>query len=200
MSKGHATREYREGSRAKSQESSIAKHHEGRPPRHRSARSFNCQHQESDRSDVFVVTDEEGKLHPKTWLGDGLVDHEEAHHQHRGTVLIVKGLDRDQIEWQCDVPFRVSQIEKTAGHHFPSFKGPNYPFMMGLDRLTELSGGPGQPIRSGPVKVIRGSHWQAHRMEATLQGALRVEDRQDAGSHWIPTSTATGGRYASARR
>jgi hypothetical protein len=108
------------------------------------------------RTDVFVVTDEEGKLHPKTWLGDGLVDHEEAHHQHRGTVLIVKGLDRDQIEWQCDVPFRVSQIEKTAGHHFQNFKGPNYPFMMGLDRLTELRGGPGQPIRSGPVKVIRG--------------------------------------------
>ena len=131
------------------------------------------------RTDVFVVTDEEGKLHPKTWLGDGLVDHEEAHHQHRGTVLIVKGLDRDQIEWQCDVPFRVSQIEKTAGHALPEFQ------------RAELSihDGPGPPDgtarRSGAANPIRSRksdswyHWQAYRMEATLQGALRVEDRQD---------------------
>ena len=125
------------------------------------------------RADVFVVTQPDGTmttqgtaksagdLEPKTWLGgSGLVNHAHAHHLHRGTVPVLTGIDRDQIEWQCDVPFRVSRIEKVVAGHipgFPSVHGPDYPFERSLPELNAREGDRCRPIRSGPTKVIPGA-------------------------------------------
>jgi len=130
-------------------------------------------HEHPTRSDVFVVTRPDGTLgtqgtaksggdlEPMTWLGHGLVKHQDAHDQHRGTVPVLKGIDRDQLEWQCDVPFRVSRIEKVSGsnpHGYPSVHGPDYPFEQSLDELNARENDDSRPIRSGPTKVIPGEH------------------------------------------
>ena len=113
------------------------------------------------RADVFVQEPatimKDGVLAPKTWLGGPeLVNHHNAHDRHWGTIPVLKGKYRDQIEWQCDVPFRVAKIEKVVHdtHGLLNFKGLDYPFMKPLDQLTEEVGGPGRPIRSGPTEIV----------------------------------------------
>jgi len=116
------------------------------------------------RADVFVyVTKRDANgLKPMTWLGEPgvLVPHDEAHHQHRsGTIPILKGKYRDQIEWQCDVPFTVSAIEKVTDedhmHGFDNYKGPDEPFVKTLGEMNARGGGPDRPIRSGPTVIVR---------------------------------------------
>jgi hypothetical protein len=127
-------------------------------------------HENPTRGDVFVVTRSDGNvaaqgsagsggdLYPMTWLGGHeLVEHQHAHHQHRGTVPVLTGIDRDQIEWQCDVPFRVSRIEKVVDGHdhgFPGHDGPDYPFEKSLPDINDRRGDDCRPIRSGPTKII----------------------------------------------
>jgi hypothetical protein len=112
-------------------------------------------HTSPGRADVFVVTNPDGSLKPMSWLGDKLVDHDHAHHEHVGTVVVLSNKDREQIEWQCDVPFKVTNITKLTGHtdHFPSTNGPDYPFIMSLRDLQAQSGDKDRPIRSGTTLV-----------------------------------------------
>lgn len=114
------------------------------------------------RSDVFVQTDlyTRGEdLAPWTWLGEYrvLVSHDHAHHEHRsGTIPVLKGKLRDQLEWQCDVPFEVSQIKRVVDekemHGFHNYAGPAHPFVRPLDALK--GGTADNPIRSGPTVII----------------------------------------------
>ena len=112
------------------------------------------------RADVFVELPSDGTrvLEPKTWLGGAdLVDHDTAHDLHKsGTIPILKGKYRDQIEWQCDVPFKVSKIEKVdpPKHGFENHKGLQHPFEKTWETLEKMDGGPNQPIRSGPTKIV----------------------------------------------
>jgi len=114
------------------------------------------------RADVFVVrpapdADLKQPLKPLTWLGGPrLVEHHEAHEQHWGTIPVVKGKVRDQIEWQCSVPFKVSKIVRTDKdtHGFFNYKGPDYPFTKSESDLYAAGGGPSAPIRSGPTTIL----------------------------------------------
>jgi hypothetical protein len=109
------------------------------------------------REDVFVVT-KRGRLRPTTWHGSKLLDHAKAHGLHIDTAVVLKGIDREQIEWQCDVPFRITKIEKVTRHihgfhSFPSVAdNPPNPF---ASDLRKLAGSPCVAIRSGPTAVIR---------------------------------------------
>ena len=104
------------------------------------------------RADVFVVTGDDGNLKPMSWLGDGLVEHDRAHDQHVESVVVLMGIDREQIEWQCDVPFAVSRIQRIdeSEHGFPKGSGPEQPFEVDP---TGRTGDRCEPIRSGPTKV-----------------------------------------------
>ena len=72
------------------------------------------------RADVFVDRSEltrdgsksRGDLIPKSIGLSALVGHEQAHHEHHGSIVVLKGKEGDQIEWQCDVPFRVEAITR----------------------------------------------------------------------------------------
>ena len=112
-------------------------------------------HTSPGRADVFVVTTPDGSLKPMSWLGDKLVPHEDAHHEHVGTVVVLNNNDREQIEWQCDVPFKVANITKLTAHTtvFPSINGPDYPFILSLGSLQAQTGDKDRPIRSGPTVV-----------------------------------------------
>ena len=112
------------------------------------------------RADVFVELPSDGTLvlEPKTWLGGpDLVDHHTAHGLHKsGTIPILRGKYRDQIEWQCDAPFKVSEIEKVdpPKHGFHNHKGQDEPFEKPTAALKTVMGGPSKPIRSGPTKIV----------------------------------------------
>jgi hypothetical protein len=108
------------------------------------------------RADVFVVRENNGGLSPMSWLGDGLLAHQTAHGDHAETVVVLIGIDREQIEWQCDVRFRLTKIEKqeTDVHSFTGTADtPDDPFMR--DPVNS-EGDPCRPIRSGPTKVLPG--------------------------------------------
>lgn len=115
------------------------------------------------RADVFVdVTKRDAHgLKPMTWLGGpDLVEHDIAHGLHRaGTIPILKGKSRDQIEWQCDVPFRISDITMVTDpehmHGFGNYKGQAEPFVKTIAQLRSLEGKPDKPIRSGPTVIVR---------------------------------------------
>lgn len=128
------------------------------------------------RADVFADWDGK-KLTPKSWLGvdrspgerstgaDGspgdrpigvadLVEHQHAHDEHLGTVVILNVPEREQIEWQCDVPFRVVRIvRKDHGPFINTDNSPKFPFEMDEEILYELGGDRCTPIRSGPLKT-----------------------------------------------
>jgi hypothetical protein len=76
-----------------------------------------------------------------------------------------------QIEWQCDVPFKVSAIKKVTDedhmHGFHNYKGQDEPFVKTLDEMNTRGGGPDKPIRSGPTKN-RGRKILSRAMETTL--------------------------------
>jgi hypothetical protein len=112
-------------------------------------------HTSPGRTDVFVVINPDGSLKPMSWLGDKLVDHKSAHHAHVGTVVVLKGTEREQIEWQCDVPFRVTDITPLDTHQsvFPSVgERKEYPFIMSKADLLAQTGDKDRPIRSGPTQ------------------------------------------------
>jgi hypothetical protein len=130
-------------------------------------------HTSPGRADVFVVMNPDGTLKPMSWLGGKLIDHKHAHHEHVGTVVVLKNGDREQIEWQCDVPFKVTNITPLTGHEgvFRSFNGPVYPFIMSLEELKAQTGDKDRPIRSGttlPNGLEPGSWSQLYKADFKL--------------------------------
>jgi len=97
-----------------------------------------------------------------------VVPHKKAHEEHHGSIVVLKAADGDQVEWQCDVPFKVLKItmvkEHTHGFHTHGHP-PEYPFTKNLEALTQRE--PSAPIRSGALK--RG-HWkQLYKAEFELE-------------------------------
>jgi len=76
------------------------------------------------RADIFVdrtkLTLEGAKpgseLMASSIGASAVVPHHEAHLQHKGSIVVLKRVDGDQVEWQCDVPFKVLRITKAEGH------------------------------------------------------------------------------------
>jgi len=115
------------------------------------------------RADVFVFSDEGGEstrdisrsaggLKAMSLGKSDVVEHHEAHVQDPRGIVRLNGADGEQIEWQCDVPFRVVNIEQHVDDRFPDEGNPpEYPFARDLEDLREIEGDPCTPIRSGPV-------------------------------------------------
>src|SRR5262245_28355509 len=61
------------------------------------------------RQDVFIVKRGE-EWEPMTWLGDALVEHHEAMEKDKLTVTRLSVKNREQLQWECDVPFRIKAI------------------------------------------------------------------------------------------
>ena len=129
------------------------------------------------RNDVFVDRTKLTQAGPKS-AGDltamslgssALVTHEEAHHQHDGSILVLSADNGDQVEWQCDVPFRVKSIRIATGHtHFETHgTPPPYPFKKNVEALRQRERF--APIRSGALTGGHG-HWkQLYKAEFELE-------------------------------
>lgn len=134
------------------------------------------------RADVFVdatnlTRDGRGELIPKSIGLRDLVDHHQAHHEHRGSVVVLSADAGDQIEWQCDVPFRVVKIAE-AEHELKDFPEsgtpPPDPFRKDLTKLKRLD--ESTPIRSGAIK--NGTYKQLYKahFELLIDGTWRLLD------------------------
>lgn len=116
-------------------------------------------HRGASRADIFVKDGDSDVLQPWSWLGDRMVDHQSAHGPggHVETTVVLMGLDREQLEWQCDVPFVLSAIEKNTANddhsrEFPLLgDAPEYPFMR---EVRGLRGDRCNPIRSGSTIAL----------------------------------------------
>lgn len=107
------------------------------------------------KTDAFIVKDRaSGHWHPMTWLGDALVDHEVATRTDRDCTILVKIPEREQVQWESNVEFRVASIERKDS--IPEIglvngpAGPENPFSWAPG---DARGGPGRPVRSGPPSV-----------------------------------------------
>lgn len=102
------------------------------------------------RVDVFIVYNTAAKeWQPYSWLGkQGLVSHDKAHQMHPETVVILMVADREQLQWECSVPFRIRNIRRAKP--IPTFvenkESPAMPFRADL---IGAHGGPGRPVVSG---------------------------------------------------
>lgn len=126
------------------------------------------------RGDIFVVhrpNPKTGVLEwaPMSWLGQALVEHDDGHARHRETVPILMIQDREQLQWECDVPFRISNIVHIASHHsFQSIgQGTEQPFRKSL--VLQEVGGPGKPIISGPPEMQVYRHNRLFKLSFDLE-------------------------------
>jgi hypothetical protein len=108
-----------------------------------------------------------------------VVPHPEAHRQHKGSIVVLSRVAGDQVEWQCDVPFRVLRITKVTEHvhdFHADGKPPDYPFTKSLNELVQRE--PFAPIRSGVITGGHG-HWkQLYKatFELTIDGRKMILD------------------------
>jgi hypothetical protein len=106
------------------------------------------------KTDAFIVKNASGHWHPMTWLGDALVDHEEATRSDRDCTITVRIPEREQVQWESNVEFRIASIERKDS--IPEIgvingpAGPDNPFTWSP---RDSRGGPGRPVRSGPPSV-----------------------------------------------
>lgn len=139
------------------------------------------------RADVFVDRTQLSRdasareLKAKSIGKRDLVEHHEAHHQHKGSVVVLKAKDGDQIEWQCDVPFRVVQITKVSDKEaeeidFPR-RGDNTPvnpFIKDPVALRKVVAS--TPIRSGAIKPGHFKQLYKAHFELEIDGQLKILD------------------------
>jgi hypothetical protein len=126
------------------------------------------------RADVFVERTKlkdgarsAGHLVAKSIGLKDMVGHDEAHVEHPGSVVVLSADAGDQIEWQCDVPFRIVKIEKSE-HVLKLFPNdgtpPLYPFIKTMEALRERS--LVAPIRSGALQ--KGNYRQLYKAHFEL--------------------------------
>lgn len=105
------------------------------------------------RADVFIVNDGR-KWVPMSWNGGALIDHRLAHKAHPESIVLVMVADREQIQWESDVPFRIRTIKprKRGWHHGYFSKGvmKHHPFR---SDLIGAAGGPCRPVVTGPATL-----------------------------------------------
>ena len=138
------------------------------------------------RADVFVDRTKltrdgskpGGELIAKSIGRSAMVPHHQAHHEHRGSVVVLSAESGDQIEWQCDVPFRVVSITLAEDGHEIGFltfgKPPAYPFKKDLGALRE--GNPSLPIRSGGLKDGKYKQLYKAHFELLIDGEWKLLD------------------------
>lgn len=106
------------------------------------------------RTDVFIVRDKEHGWHPRSLLNGLVVDHDQATRGEREVTVFVMVTQREQIQWESSVPFRIASIvqkdsiEKVGLINSNPKLAPANPFG---DGPLKASGTPGHPIRSGPA-------------------------------------------------
>ena len=128
------------------------------------------------RADVFVDVGDGGTVSSRAASKSGgdllpesiglrdVVPHDQAHREHPGSIVIVNGSDGEQIEWQCDVTFRVVNITMAEDQHTHGFvtegDPPRHPFAKSLKELKELEGDRCTPIRSGAISREKKGPWK----------------------------------------
>jgi hypothetical protein len=156
------------------------------PSAHRTEEFIRAQ-ENPTRADVFVDRAQLSKdpsareLKAKSIGKRDLVDHHEAHHQHKGSVVVLKAKKGDQIEWQCDVPFRVLRITKVSDKEaeeidFPR-RGddtPDKPFIKDPVELRKAVAS--TPIRSGAIKPGHFKQLYKAHFELEIDGQLKILD------------------------
>lgn len=116
--------------------------------------------QNAAKTDVFIVRDKDRVgWHPRSWLGTGpLIDHAQAVRQDVETVLLIWILQREQIQWESDVEFKIASIQKKSEKDakdaglINNGDAPDNPFE-GLQDLIEKGQKPARLIRSGPPSL-----------------------------------------------
>jgi len=108
-----------------------------------------------------------------------VVPHDVAHDQHDRSIVVLKAVDGDQVEWQCDVPFRVVSITMADGHRhgFPTEgRPPQNPFTKPVEELRQREGS--GPIRSGVLARGHGFWKQLYKakFELEIDGQPRILD------------------------
>lgn len=119
------------------------------------------------KTDAFIVKEKgSGHWHPMTWLGHALVDHEVATRTDRDCTVHVSIPEREQIQWESNVEFRVASIErKDSIPEIGLINGPAGPGNPFSASIGDVRGGPGRPIRSGPPSVAEvGEYTQLYKM------------------------------------
>lgn len=157
------------------------------PSAHRTEEFIRAQ-ENPTRADVFVDRAQLSKdplapqLKAKSIGKRDLVDHHEAHHQHKGSVVVLKAKEGDQIEWQCDVPFRVLRITKVSDKEaeeidFPrrgNDTPPDKPFIKDPVELRKAVAS--TPIRSGAIKPGHYKQLYKAHFELEIDGQLKILD------------------------
>ena len=99
-----------------------------------------------------------------SWLGDALVEHDEAVRTDRESTVFAMVAEREQIQWESNVDFRVASIGKHEGVPQTGLtngpEGPDNPFEW---LPKDNRGGPGRPIRSGPPKLTGTDYNQLYK-------------------------------------
>ena len=115
------------------------------------------------KTDVFIVRDKATGWHPRSLLNGQLVDHDVATRSDREVTVFVMVEQREQIQWESSVPFRISSIvqkdsvsETDLINSNPKEAPAPSPFG---DGLLKASGAPGSPIRSGPASLNGGRQY-----------------------------------------
>lgn len=105
------------------------------------------------KTDVFIVRDKAQGWHPRSLLNGLLVDHDVATRSDRQVTVFVMVEQREQIQWESSVPFRITSIVQKDSvperdlNNTNSKEAPPNPFG---DGPLKASGSPGRSIRSGP--------------------------------------------------
>ena len=139
------------------------------------------------RADVFVDRTQLSRdpsareLKAKSIGKERLVEHHQAHHEHKDSVVVLKAKAGDQIEWQCDVPFRVLRITKVSDKEAEEIDYPRHgdntpinPFKkdpIGLRKEVEST-----PIRSGAIQPGHYKQLYKAHFELKIEGELKILD------------------------
>ena len=121
------------------------------------------------RVDVFVVKQETKtgvQWVPMSWLGEALEDHHDAAALHGESVLVLMVEDREQVQWESNMPFKITKIAAKDSDLFPSTaKKREMPFS---DDVIGQLGGPGRPVISGPPKFDRALYDQLYKVSFSM--------------------------------
>ncbi len=107
--------------------------------------------QRAAKSDVFIQGNE-----VFSYINGELVPHKEATIRDRGTTVFAVVLEREQIQWESNMDFVLTDIRKESNPQFTSdkdSKAPENPFTIVDPKAGAHGGTPRQPLRSGVVDL-----------------------------------------------
>jgi hypothetical protein len=122
----------------------------------------------ASRADAFIVFDDKtNHWLPMYWDGGELTLHGSAIIDSPESVCLLMVEDREQLQWECDVPFRITAIEPVSkpGTGFASSGIKEHPFRK---NLINQQGGPCRPVISGPPTLANGPYDQLLKLSFEL--------------------------------